>query len=117
MIMGGSQEQKFDHPTQKPVVLMQKSIANHTNAGELVYEPFCGSGTTLMAAEILGRRCLGVELDPKYVDVDVMRWQQFTGRQAVLADGDRAGMSFDEAAQAMPGIPEAMNQAVPEAVV
>ena len=70
-IMGGSDEEKFDHPTQKPVDLMRKPILNHTKRGELVYEPFLGSGTTLAAAELTERVCVGMELDPKYVDVIV----------------------------------------------
>src|SRR6266550_4509340 len=73
-IMGGSDEEKFDHPTQKPVALMRRPILNHTQRGELVYDPFLGSGTTLAAAEVTGRVCLGLELDPKYVDVVVERW-------------------------------------------
>ena len=92
-IMGGSDEEKFDHPTQKPVALMLRPIMNHTLPGELVYEPFLGSGTTLAAAELLGRVCCGMEIDPKYVDVTVKRWQQQTGQAAIL-DGD--GRSFDE---------------------
>jgi DNA modification methylase len=83
-IMGGSDEQKFDHPTQKPVELMRRPILNHTNRGELVYEPFLGSGTTLAAAELTDRVCCGLELDPKYCDVIVERWQNLTGRQAIL---------------------------------
>ena len=62
--MGGSDEEKFDHPTQKPVELMRRPILNHTQPGELVYEPFLGSGTTL-AAEVTRRVCYGLELDPK----------------------------------------------------
>jgi DNA modification methylase len=92
-IMGGSNEEKFDHPTQKPIALMRKPIVNHTRQGELVYEPFLGSGTTLAAAELAGRICCGIEIDPKYVDVTVKRWEQLTGKQAVL-DGD--GRSFGE---------------------
>ena len=65
-IMGGSDEEKFDHPTQKPVELMRRPILNHTRPGELVYEPFLGSGTTLAAAELTERVCYGIELDPKY---------------------------------------------------
>jgi DNA modification methylase len=94
-IMGGSDEEKFDHPTQKPIELMRKPIRNHTIPGEAVYEPFCGSGTTLIAAEQIGRICYAVELDPKYVDVIVRRWQAFTGKQATL-DGD--GRTFDQVA-------------------
>src|SRR5271169_5378423 len=91
-IMGGSDEEKFDHPTQKPVDLMRRPILNHTKRGELVYEPFLGSGTTLAAAEVTERVCYGMELDPKYVDVVVQRWQKLSGKQAIL-DGD--GRSFD----------------------
>src|SRR5579859_4133385 len=86
-IMGGSKEDKYDHPTQKPVELMKKAILNHTREGEVVYDPFLGSGTTLAAAESTKRLCYGVELDPKYVDVIVMRWQNLTGKEATL-DGD-----------------------------
>jgi DNA modification methylase len=81
---------KFDHPTQKPIALMQRPIRNHTKRGELVYDPFLGSGTTLAAAEQTGRVCHGLELDPKYVDVVVERWQTLTGKRAVL-DGDGRG--------------------------
>ncbi len=90
--MGGSDEEKYDHPTQKPVELMRRPILNHTNRGELVYEPFLGSGTTLAAAEVTERVCYGIELDPKYADVVVQRWQQLTGKQATL-DGD--GRTFE----------------------
>jgi DNA modification methylase len=93
--MGGSYEEKFDHPTQKPVELMRRPIINHTKRGELVYEPFLGSGTTLAAAEVTERVCYGLELDPKYVDVVVQRWQQLSGKQAVL-EGD--GRSFEAVA-------------------
>ena len=96
-IMGGSDEQKFDHPTQKPVELMRRPILNHTRRGELVYEPFLGSGTTLAAAELTERVCYGIELDPKYVDVVVQRWQDLTGKQATL-DGN--GSTFEQMKQA-----------------
>jgi DNA modification methylase len=95
-IMGGSDEEKFDHPTQKPIELMRRPILNHTLPGESCYDPFLGSGTTLIAAEQTGRVCFGVELDPKYVDVICRRWQMYTGKQAVL-DGD--GRTFDEIAE------------------
>jgi DNA modification methylase len=96
-IMGGSDEDKFDHPTQKPVDLMRRPILNHLKRGELVYEPFLGSGTTLAAAEVTERICCGIELDPKYVDVVVQRWQMLSGKKATL-DGD--GRSFEEIAHA-----------------
>jgi DNA modification methylase len=94
-IMGGSDEDKFDHPTQKPVELMRRPILNHLKRGELVYEPFLGSGTTLAAAELTERVCLGIELDPKYMDVIVQRWQTLSGKPAKL-DGD--GRTFEEIA-------------------
>jgi DNA modification methylase len=93
MIMGGSQEEKFDHPTQKPLELMRRPILNHIKRGEVVYDPFLGSGTTLMAAELTERNCVGIEIDARYVDVAILRWQDFTGKQATL-EGD--GRSFDQ---------------------
>ena len=86
-IMGGADEDKFDHPTQKPIELMRRPILNHLRRGELVYDPFLGSGTTLAAAELNERVCYGIELDPKYVDVVVQRWQLLTAKHATL-DGD-----------------------------
>ena len=79
MIMAGSTEAKQDHPAQKPAVLFETPIANHLLAGEAVYDPFCGSGTTLIAADRLGRRCYAMEVDPKYVQVAIERWRAFTG--------------------------------------
>ena len=92
-IMGGAEEDKFDHPTQKPVELMRRPILNHTRRGELVYEPFLGSGTTLAAAALTERVCYGLELDPKYVDVAVQRWESLTGKPATL-EGD--GRTFEQ---------------------
>src|SRR6266852_1907347 len=94
-IMGGSDEEKFDHPTQKPVELMRRPILNHTKRGELVYDPFLGSGTTLAASQATDRVCYGIELDPKYVDVTVLRWQTQSGKKATL-EGDRG--TFEEIA-------------------
>ena len=71
---------------------MRRPVLNHTRRGELVYEPFLGSGTTLAAAELTGRVCYGLELDPKYADVVVERWQGLTGKKAIL-EGD--GRTFD----------------------
>ena len=92
-IMGGSGEEKYDHPTQKPVELMRRPILNHLKRGELVFEPFLGSGTTLAAAELTDRVCCGMELDSKYVDVIVQRWQTLSGNKATL-EGD--GRNFEE---------------------
>ena len=72
------------HGTQKPVECMKRPIDNNSSPGQAVYEPFCGSGTTIIAAEMTGRCCHAIELDPAYVDVAVKRWQAFTGGEAVL---------------------------------
>ncbi len=95
-IMGGSNEEKYDHPTQKPIELMRRPILNHTKRGEWVYEPFLGSGTTLAAAESTGRACCGMELDPRYVDVVVGRWEKLSGKQATLEGEER---TFAEVAE------------------
>jgi tRNA G10 N-methylase Trm11 len=71
---------------------MRRPLLNNSNPGQAVYDPFLGSGTTLIAAETTGRVCLGMELEPRYVDVAVQRWQAFTGMTACLL-GD--GRSFD----------------------
>lgn len=82
MIMSGSEEERFDHPCQKPVVLYTRPIENHLEPGDAFYEPFAGSGTAIVAAEQTGRRCIAVELDPKYCDVIVARWEKFAGKKA-----------------------------------
>jgi DNA modification methylase len=83
------------HGTQKPVLCMQRPIENNSSPGQAVYEPFAGSGTTLIACEMTGRACHALEIDPGYVDVAVQRWQAFTGKDATL-DGD--GRSFQQVA-------------------
>lgn len=71
---------------------MKRPIENNSSPGQAVYEPFCGSGTTIIAAEITGRSCHAIELMPQYVDVAVERWQAFTGETAKLeADGRMFG--------------------------
>ena len=72
---------------------MRRPILNNSSPGQAVYEPFMGSGTTLIAAEATGRVCLGIELNPAYVDVAVERWQRFTGQAAVLTGDER---TFDD---------------------
>ena len=74
--------------TQKPVECMRRPILNNSSPGQAVYEPFCGSGTTVIAAEMEGRVCLSLELSPGYCDVIVQRWQAFTGQEAVLEGTD-----------------------------
>jgi DNA modification methylase len=71
------------HPTQKPVELALRAMTNHS--AQTVLDLFLGSGATLIAAEQLGRRCFGIEIAPRYVDVVVARWEKFTGGKAVLA--------------------------------
>ena len=83
------------HSTQKPIECMKRPIENNSSPGQAVYEPFSGSGTTIIAGEMTGRHIYAVELNPAYVDVAVKRWQDFTGQQAIL-DGD--GRTFDEIA-------------------
>jgi DNA modification methylase len=87
MIMGGSAEPRLDHPTQKPLLLFETPIRNHLRPGESLYEPFCGSGTALIAAERTGTRCYALEIDPIYVEVALRRWERFSGREAVRLDG------------------------------
>ena len=91
--MGSSDEEKFDHPTQKPVDLMRRPILNHIKRDELVYEPFLGSGTTLAAAELTERACYGIELQslPLFARSPAFS-AAHTGRAeigAILASGER----------------------------
>lgn len=89
-IANKDQDEKTVHGTQKPVECMRRPILNNSSPGQVVYEPFMGSGTTLIAAESTGRVCYGIELNPAYVDVAVERWQKFTGQEAVLeSSGER----------------------------
>jgi tRNA G10 N-methylase Trm11 len=77
-------------------------MLNNSNSGQAVYDPFLGSGTTLIAAETTGRVCLGMELEPRYVDVAVRRWQAFTGLDVCLLDD---GRSYDViAAERLPNV-------------
>lgn len=84
---------KTTHGTQKPVECMKRPIENNSSPGQAVYEPFSGSGTTIIAGEMTGRSVYAVELNPAYVDVAVQRWQEFTGQAATL-EGD--GRTFAE---------------------
>jgi DNA modification methylase len=79
------QDTETVHGTQKPVECMRRPILNNSRMGEAVYDPFLGSGTTLIAAQTTGRTCLGLEIDPGYVDVALRRWQSFTGKEALRA--------------------------------
>jgi DNA modification methylase len=88
-------EQSWGHGAQKPVECMRRPIANNSRPGQMIYDPFLGSGTSLIAAEMTGRVCCGLELNPAYVDVIVQRWQSFTGRNA---SHQPSGQLFDERA-------------------
>ncbi len=81
------QRSETGHSTQKPVACMRRPIENNSKRGDAIYEPFSGSGTTIIAAELSGRRCYAIELHPPYVDVAVLRWQRLTGGTARLEGG------------------------------
>lgn len=83
------------HPAVFPVALVEEAIDAFTKRGDVLFEPFCGSGTQIIAAEKMERRCFASEIDPTYCDVAVRRWQLFTGEEATL-EGD--GRTFDELA-------------------
>jgi len=74
-----------DHGTQKPVECMRRPMENNSRDGDIVYDPFLGPGTTIIAAEQSSRVCFGLEIDPIYVDLVVRRWQNFTGEMATLS--------------------------------
>jgi DNA modification methylase len=95
----GNQDVETKHATQKPVECMRRPIVNHSNPGQAIYEPFLGSGTTLIAAQSTNRVCLGVEIDPLFVDVAIRRWEAFTGETATRS---RDGQSFRAAQTAEP---------------
>ena len=81
------------HSTQKPVECMRRPIVNNSSVGQAVYEPFSGSGTTIIAAEMEGRGCYAIELNPAYVDVAIKRWQDFTGADAML---EATGQTYNQ---------------------
>lgn len=88
----GGQDVETKHSTQKPVECMRRPMLNNSDPGQAVYEPFLGSGTTLIAAQSTGRVCYGIEIDPLFVDVAIRRWQAFTGERACRL---RDGQSFE----------------------
>lgn len=91
---GGRKRATELHPTVKPINLVADAILDSTNRGDIVLDPFAGSGTTILAAERTGRRAYSIELDPAYVDLVIRRWQQMTGRDAV----NEAGQTFKDVA-------------------
>ena len=89
----GRLEELAMHPTVKPVALVADAIKDCSRRGGLVLDPFCGSGTTLIAAERTGRKARALEIDAAYVDVAVRRWQIYTGKTAVL---EATGQIFEQ---------------------
>ena len=96
-----NQDSDTEHGTQKPVECMRRPIENNSSPGQAVYEPFSGSGTTIIAAEQTGRACYAVEISPAYVDMAVIRWQAFTGQDAVHAE---SGETFNKMNNPMPKV-------------
>jgi DNA modification methylase len=88
-ISNNEEDAKTPHSTQKPVECMRRPMQNNSGPGDAVYDPFLGSGTTLIAAETVKRICIGMELEPRFVDVAIRRWQAFTGREATLLGKDQ----------------------------
>ena len=93
----GRMDELAMHPTVKPVALVVDAMKDCSRRGDIVFDPFMGSGTTIVAAERVGRRAYGIEIDPRYVDVAVRRWQAYTRRDAVLQG---SGQTFEEIAAA-----------------
>jgi DNA modification methylase len=89
------QKSETGHSTQKPVDCMKRPIENNSSPGQAIYEPFSGSGTTIIAGEMTGRCIYAMELSPQYVDVAVKRWQDFTGHKATL---ESTGQTFEDVA-------------------
>jgi len=92
-IIGAQEDLETDHSTQKPLECMRRPIVNNSAPGEAVYDPFVGSGTTIIAAEMTERACFAMEIDPRYCDVTIERWQRLTGRTARLCGSQQ---SFDD---------------------
>ena len=105
------QKSETGHSTQKPVECMKRPIENNSSAGQAVYEPFSGSGTTIIAGEMTGRSIHAIELNPAYVDVAVKRWQDFTGEQAIH---EATGKTFAEMADNLPTQPDTAREQVEE---
>lgn len=104
----GRMDELAMHPTTKPTALVADAIRDCSKRNGLVLDPFLGSGTTILAVERTGRRAAGLELDPKYVDVAIKRWEEFTGEPAVQAQTQQ---TFAEIAQARSGLTPAAEDA------
>lgn len=95
------EEDKTSHPTQKPVEIYLRPINIHTNPGEYIYEPFGGSGTAVIAAQMTDRRCLCMEMDPKFVDVIINIWEKMTEESAIRESDGKSYSLLKEAALAL----------------
>lgn len=100
------------YPTVKPMLMIADALKDVSRRGDLVFDPFLGSGSTLLAAEKTGRICLGVELDPGYVEVAIRRWEKRTRRDAVYADTGQTFSCLCEQASALPPAPDSMSAEV-----
>ena len=92
----GRQADLEDHPTIKPVAMIADAIKDCTRRNDIVLDSFCGSGATLLAAERVGRRGYGLEIDPLYVDLAIQRWQAFTKKDAI---DSISGLTFEDVAR------------------
>ncbi len=81
--------QDYKHPTQKPVELVMYALHNSSKVDDIILDPFLGSGSTLIGCEKTNRICYGLELDPRYVDVIVARWCEFTNNNQIVKNGDK----------------------------
>ncbi len=98
-ISSGGQDAETRHATQKPVECMRRPMLNNSSPGQAVYEPFLGSGTTLIAAQSCQRVCLAIEIDPLFVDLAIRRWQAFTEEKAVREDDGVLFQALDQESQ------------------
>ena len=100
----GRLDELKSHPTVKPVAMIADAIKDCTRRGDIVLDTFCGSGTTVLAAERVGRRAYAIELEARFVDVAIKRWQAFSRRDALHAE---TGLSFEEIAGKRATVPAA----------
>jgi DNA modification methylase len=105
---------EYIHPTQKPVALPARLLHNSTRVGDIVYDGFLGSGSTLIACERTGRSCRGIELDPRYCDAIVKRWEKLTGGKAQLASDNSTRLAVPaEERRRLPNKPRKHSEVVP----
>jgi DNA modification methylase len=100
-LKAGRMDELAMHPTVKPVALVADAIKDCSHRGDVILDPFSGSGTTIIAAEQTGRRARTIELDPQYVDVAIRRWEAFTGKPAIH---HATGQTFDEVEEVRAGV-------------